>query len=162
MFTEALTWLLHKITLISLCQIICEVRMDLFIVQTQSQGIQQETMVEVNKICGLKERKLFLVTFKYKNKSQSLFQNTFSVYPCPVQELCQSFYLRHWQISKTVVCVSAADPWHHQKSFPVHMHNMSCCAACTWRILGIFWGLPSIFTLEHTQICFSVVKILRT
>lgn len=58
-----------------------------------------------------------------------------------MQELCQSFYLRHWQISKTVVCVSAADPWHHQKLFPVHVHNMSCCDACTRRILGIFWGL---------------------
>lgn len=74
---QKLTWLLHKIALISLCQIICEVRMELLIVQLQSQGIQEETMVEVNKICVLKERKLFLVTFKCKNKSQSLFQNTF-------------------------------------------------------------------------------------
>lgn len=55
--------------------------MELFIVQTQTQGIWEETMVEknsdlssasshtavyrqVNKICGLKERKLFLVTCK--------------------------------------------------------------------------------------------------
>lgn len=53
----------------------------LFIVQMQTQGIQEQTTVEensdlstawshtviykqVNKICGLKERKLFLVTCK--------------------------------------------------------------------------------------------------
>lgn len=45
---QKFTWLLHKITLISLCQIICEVRTELFIVQIQTQGIQEETMVEEN------------------------------------------------------------------------------------------------------------------
>lgn len=73
--------LLHKITLISLCQAICEVRTGLFIVQMQNQAVQEETIVEensdlssgrshmavgkqVNKICDLKESKLILVTCK--------------------------------------------------------------------------------------------------
>lgn len=78
---QKFTLLLHKITLISLCQIICEVRTGLFTIQMQNQGGQEETIVEensdlstgrshmavgklVNKICDLKERKLFLVTCK--------------------------------------------------------------------------------------------------
>lgn len=80
---QKFTWLLHKITLISLCQIICEVRMELFIVQMETWGIQEKTMVEensnlstawshtvvykqVNKTCGLEERKHFLVTCKHR------------------------------------------------------------------------------------------------
>lgn len=39
---QKFTMLLQKITFISLCQIICEVRVVLFIIQMQNQGVQEE------------------------------------------------------------------------------------------------------------------------
>lgn len=45
---QRFTLLPHKITLISLCQVICEVRSGLFTVQMQNQGVQEETIVEEN------------------------------------------------------------------------------------------------------------------